>query len=157
METPSEVSSLEDLEVESRGPLESMTKAKPTKGKAKTTRDSEALASGLTPHVRKVKKVHKTNEALGLDDFTLGTIQVYCFESGLTSREYAAYMNKHYKGVNLRLGKNKLGPNGPDPGVTREVKRQLKEDIAGNLTLFRSLNKFKSKTLKKRKPSTAKI
>lgn len=91
---------------------------------------------------------------LGLDDLTLGIIQVYFSESGLTRKEYVKYMNKQFKGINLRVTKNQLGWT-EDTHLAkkrfREIKKQMQacEDSFG--TLYRSLERFKQKTIRKRR------
>jgi hypothetical protein len=113
------------------------------------------LFNSIAKKGRKSKKQeNKTNEALGLDDLTLGIIQVYFKESGLTVKEYTMYMNKQYKGINLRMSKNQMGwTTHPESAKARirEIKQKMRDSPDVCVTVFRSLQRFKNKTIRKRR------
>lgn len=95
----------------------------------------------------------KTNTDLGLDDLSLGAIQVYFHESPLTPVEYTKYMNKQYRGINLRMTKNQLGWTALPEARTRirAIKRLFRESPDSFGSLYRSLVRFERKTLQKRR------
>jgi hypothetical protein len=87
-----------------------------------------------------------------MDRLSLQMIQLYFVEEGLTVAEYLKYMHKHYKHLNMREPVNQLGFIRTMD--SKKIKRELKHSDKDFSTLFRSLQRFKSGTIRRRRPVT---